>query len=116
MPNFSKDYRVYTDSLIQLFEGIDDVVLRLSRGPIRFGHLAINKARMLNALYLWFLGQSNEVQDQIMAQTMPILKKHYEAEERLAIEPLSPDKTKPRGGTPRRIRADQTNGSNEAIG
>ncbi len=116
MPNFNKDHRVYTDSLIQIAEGIDDIVLRLSRGPIRFGHLALNKARVLNALYLWFLRQPSEVQDRIMGETMPILKKHYDAEERLFIEPSSADETKYRGGTPRRLRPKQSNGSDQAIG
>ncbi len=116
MPNFSKETRVYTDSLIQLSEGIDDEVTRLARGSIRFGAHKINKARMLNALYLWFLGQPKEVKDRIMAQTMPVLKQHYDADERLDIEPSSPDEPKYRGGTPRRIRPDKSNGSNEAVG
>lgn len=116
MPNFNKETRVYTDSLIQIAEGIDDLVLRLSRGPIRFGAHKLNKARTLNALYLWFLSQPIEVQDRIMAQTMPILKQHYDADERLDIEPSSPDEPKYRPGSSRRVRTKNANGSNEAVG
>lgn len=90
MPNFSKETRVYTDSLIQIADGIDDLVLSLSRGPIRFGAHKLNKARTLNALYLWFLAQPRETQDRIMTETMPTLKRHYDSKDRLAIEPSVP--------------------------
>ncbi len=86
MPKFHKDYRVYTDSLIQIAEGINDLVNRLEKSKIRFGpKRKLNKARTLNGLYIWFLRQNDVEQDQIIKSVMPILYQHHEAKERLEI-------------------------------
>lgn len=86
MPKFHKDNRVYSDSLIQIAEGINDVVLRLNKSKLRFGpKKKFNKARTLNVLYFWFLRQHNTVQDAIVEIGSPDLYQHHEAEDRLEI-------------------------------
>ncbi len=90
MPNFHKDNRVYTDSLIQIAEGINDLVLRLNKSKIRFGpKKKINKARLLNALFLWFLRQCDAEQDRIVSEVIQLLYRHHESKERLEIDRLS---------------------------
>ena len=91
MPNFHKDNRVYTDSLIQIAEGINDAVNRFAKGKIRFGKKKkVNKARMLNGLYLWFLRQSKTEQDRIIGGIMPLLYQHHESAERIEIDSVTP--------------------------
>lgn len=86
MPKFDKDNRVYTDSLIQIFEGINDTVGRFAKGKIRFGpKKKVNKARLLNALFLWFLRQDSDVQETVIGSVMPLLYEHHEATERIEI-------------------------------
>ncbi len=115
MPNFHKDNRVYTDSLIQIAEGINDLVLRLAKGKIRFGKKRkVNKARFLNALYLWILSQHDSVQDEIIGGIMPLLYKHHEAKERIEIELVPPTVGRKRVSHPtgHRIIKDSTVGEN----
>lgn len=85
MRNFSPDHKIHADSLIEIREGFDDVIKTLARGTIRWGTVRIKKVQVLNALILWFLRQSPETQRAIIGETMPMLRKHSESEERIEI-------------------------------
>lgn len=89
MRNFTNDEKVYADSLLEIREAFDDSVTRIARTAIRWGKLKVKKVQVLNALVLWFLGQSHETQQRIISEALPRLRQHHESETPLSIQPLS---------------------------
>ncbi len=91
MKTFSPDHKIHADSLIEIREGFDDAVKTLARGAIRWGTVRIKKVQVLNALVLWFLRQPLDAQKQIIGETMPILRDHFDHGPKPIVPLIAPD-------------------------
>ncbi len=109
--------RIVANSLPEIANGLEDIATSLRREGEKGPYRALADGNLYNALACWLLSQPKAKRLEIVRKGLKLYAAALDSDDPIDFELfLGPDKPKPRGGTPRRIRADQTNGSNEAIG
>ncbi len=109
--------RIVANSLPEIANGLEDIATSLRREGEKGPYRALADGNLYNALACWLLGQPKEQRLDKIRKGLKLYAAALDSDDPVDFEKLSsPDEPKYRGGTPRRVRPDKANGSDQAAG